>query len=187
MNTRYFDSMVKSAAKWVLPFCLFAFLPLSLSAQSSADATGLKYGYVSYDAVLHSMAEYATVETSMQQLTSKYEAEQQRAENEFNMKYEEFLDGQRDFPQTILQKRQSELQELLSRNVAFKQESQRLLEQARHEAEAPLRRQLSEALGRVGMARGLAFIVNTDQQPLAWTHPLMGEDVTEAVKEALKK
>lgn len=187
MKTRYFDGLVKRAAKWVLPFCLFAFLPLSLDAQTSADATGLKYGYVSYDAVLRSMSGYAALEASMQQLADKYEAEQERAESEFNLKYEEFLDGQRDFPQTILQKRQSELQELLSRNVAFKQESQRLLQQARAEAEAPLRRRLTEALGRVGMAKGLAFIVNTDQQPMAWTHPLMGEDVTAAVKEALKK
>ena len=111
MKKMIFDSMVKNAVKWVLPFCLFAFLPLTVSAQDVAtDGNTLKYGYLSYDAVLHSMNEYATVETSMMQLNEKYAAEQKRAEDEFNRKYEEFLDTQRDMPQTILQKRQSELQ-----------------------------------------------------------------------------
>ena len=110
MKKMIFDSMVKNAVKWVLPFCLFAFLPLTVSAQDVAtDGNTLKYGYLSYDAVLHSMNEYATVETSMMQLNEKYAAEQKRAEDEFNRKYEEFLDTQRDMPLTILQKRQSEL------------------------------------------------------------------------------
>lgn len=187
MKKMIFDSMVKNAVKWVLPFCLFAFLPLTVSAQEVAtDANTLKYGYLSYDAVLHSMNEYATVETSMMQLSEKYAAEQKRAEDEFNRKYEEFLDTQRDMPQTILQKRQSELQELLDRNITFKKESQALLEQAKAKAEAPLRKRIAEAMGRVGIARGLAFIINTDQQAVAWTHPMMGEDVTEAVKTALR-
>ena len=60
------------------------------------------------------------------------------------------------------------------------------VEQAKAKAEAPLRKRIAEAMGRVGIARGLAFIINTDQQAVAWTHPMMGEDVTEAVKTALR-
>ena len=30
MKKMIFDSMVKNAVKWVLPFCLFAFLPLTV-------------------------------------------------------------------------------------------------------------------------------------------------------------
>lgn len=182
-----FSSMVKNAVKWVLPFCLLAFLPVSVSAQGEAPAVQtLKYGYLSYEAVLHGMADYAVVESSIGQLRSQYEAEQKRVEKEFNEKYEEFLEGQRDFPQTILQKRQSELQQLLDRNVAFKKESQRLLAEALADAEAPLRNRLQKALDEVGSQKGLAFIVNTDQQPLTWINPQMGEDVTEAVRAALK-
>ncbi len=192
MKKMTIDSMVRNAVKRVVPFCLFAFLPLAVSAQTTVSAptttesTPLRYGYMSYDSVLHGMAEYAAVETSMTQLAEKYTAEQQRAENEFNLKYEEFLDSQRDMPQSILQKRQSELQELLDRNIAFKKESQKLLEKARTEAEAPLRQRIAEAMGNVGMERGLLFIVNTDSQPLAWTHPVLAVDVTSAVQAALR-
>ncbi len=186
MKKKIKDSMVGSAVKRFFPFFLFAFLPLSVSAQSTTEGNPLRYGYMSYDTVLHSMTAYAAVEASMTRLAEQYTAEQKRAENEFNQKYEEFLDGQRDMPQSILQKRQSELQELLDRNIAFKKESQKLLEKARAEAEAPLRQRIAEAMGNVGMERGLLFIVNTDHQPLAWTHPVMAVDVTAAVKAALR-
>jgi outer membrane protein len=122
----------------------------------------------------------------MQALQEQYAAEQKRVEDEFNKKYEEFLDGQRDFPQTILQKRQMELQELMEKNIAFKKESQRLLAEAREKAMQPLKTRLADALARVGSSRGLAFIINTDQNALPWMNITMGEDVTEAVLEALK-
>ncbi len=165
-------------------FLLLTVITLSASAQTEAPV--LKFGFLSYDAVLQSMADYAAVETSMAQLQEQYAAEQKRVEDEFNKKYEEFLDGQRDFPQTILQKRQSELQELLDKNIAFKKEGQRLLAEAREKAMQPLKARLADALASVGSSRGLAFIVNTDQNALPWMNINMGEDVTEAVQEALK-
>lgn len=165
-------------------FLIFTVISLSASAQTTAPV--LKFGFMSYDAVLRSMPDYATVEASMAQLQEKYAAEQKRVEDEFNKKYEEFLDGQRDFPQTILQKRQSELQELMNENIAFKKESQRLLAEAEKEALAPLQARLADALAKVGSQRGLAFILNTDQNATPWMNPAMGEDVTEAVKAALR-
>jgi outer membrane protein len=145
-----------------------------------------KFGYLSYDAVLKAMPDYVLAQNRIANLTAQYEAEAKRAEDEFNMKYEQFLDGQRDFPQTILQKRQSELQELLDKNIAFKKESQRLLAEAREKAMQPLKARLSDALSRVGSSLGLAFIVNTDQNALPWMNITMGEDVTEAVIKALQ-
>lgn len=165
-------------------FVLFTVISFSASAQTTAPV--LKFGFLSYDAVLRSMPDYAIVEANMAQLQEKYAAEQKRVEDEFNKKYEDFLDGQRDFPQTILQKRQSELQELMNKNITFKKESQRLLAEARKEAMVPLQTRLANALSKVGNERGLAFILNTDQNTTPWMNPALGEDVTEAVKAALR-
>lgn len=109
--------------KLILFFLLLATMPAL--AQSE-----LKFGYLSYNAVMQAMPEYAAMQNSMAELRQKYEAEQKRVEDDFNKKYEEFLDGQKSYPKTILQKRQSELQEMLDKNIAFKKESQRLLKQA---------------------------------------------------------
>lgn len=158
-------------------------LPLMLPLMAGAQ---VRFGYFSYDEAIKSMPEYKVVVDNMNDLKQKYDAETKRAEEEFNKKYEEFLDGQRDFAPTILQKRQTELQELLKRNVAFKAESARLLAEAEKEAYAPLHQKLSAALQKLGAEKGYAFILNTDGHACPYIDPTMGEDVTQWLKTALQ-
>ncbi len=169
--------------KWVLPFYLFTFLPLNTFAQESKPFT---FGYLSYEAALKSMPDYALVQQQMADLRAQYQAETKRVEDEFNRKYEDFLDGQRDFPKTILQKRQTELQELMTRNIEFRQKSLEELAQAEQQAMAPLRIRLIETLGNIGREKGYAFIVDTDQKALPFINPALGDDINQIVQDALK-
>ena len=159
--------------------CVF----LSASAQENIT---MKFGFLSYEAALQSMVEYALVQKQMADLRTQYEAETKRVEDEFNAKYEDFLEGQREFPKTILQKRQTELQELMQKNIEFKQNSIQELAKAEQEAMAPLRIKLIETLGNIGRERGYAFIVDTDQKALPFINPAMGEDINQLVQNALK-
>ena len=163
---------------------LFLLLLATMPAMAQGE---LKFGFLSYNIVMQAMPEYAAMQNSMAELREKYEAEQKRVENDFNKKYEEFLDGQKSFPKTILQKRQSELQEMLDKNVAFKKESQRLLTQAEEAAMAPIQARLATALDTIGKERGFAFIVNTDEKATLWLNPSLGEDITATVIEQLQK
>lgn len=158
-----------------------------MAAMPTMAQNDLKFGYLSYATALQAMPEYAAMQNDMAELRQKYEAEQKRVEDDFNKKYEEFLDGQKSYPKTILQKRQSELQEMLDKNIAFKKESQRLLSQAEEEAMAPIRVRLAEVLDAIGRERGYAFIVNTDEKAALWLNPAMGEDVSAAVKALLQR
>ena len=110
----------------------FAVAALTASAQTdNAVATGFNgarvftFGYLSYETALKSMPQYAEVQQTLAQLREQYQAETLRVEDEFNRKYEDFLEGQRDFPRTILQKRQTELQELMEKNIKFKENSRK--------------------------------------------------------------
>ena len=163
---------------------LFLLLLATMPAMAQGE---LKFGFLSYNIVMQAMPEYAAMQNSMAELREKYEAEQKRVENDFNKKYEEFLDGQKSFPKTILQKRQSELQEMLDKNVAFKKESQRLLKQAEEDAMTPIQARLATALDTIGKERGFAFIVNTDEKATLWLNPSLGEDITATVIEQLQK
>ena len=163
---------------------LFLLLLATMPAMAQGE---LKFGFLSYNIVMQAMPEYAAMQNSMAELREKYEAEQKRVENDFNKKYEEFLDGQKSFPKTILQKRQSELQEMLDKNVAFKKENQRLLKQAEEDAMAPIQARLATALDTIGKERGFAFIVNTDEKATLWLNPSLGEDITATVIEQLQK
>lgn len=151
-----------------------------------AAAQQVMFGYFSYDAAIKSMPEYVLVQENLNDLKVKYNQEMKRVEDEFNRKYEDFLDGRNDFAPTILQKRQMELQELLKKNVAFKAEAQRLLQQAEVDALAPLKKKLQDALDKIGAERGYAFILNTDGDACPYINPQMGEDVTQMVMEAVR-
>ncbi|WP_294786579.1 OmpH family outer membrane protein, partial [Prevotella sp.] len=72
-------------------------LPLLASAQ-------MRFGVCSYSTLLKSMPEYLMAQRSIDDLRHKYESEMKRSEQEFNAKYEEFLDGQRSYAKTILEK-----------------------------------------------------------------------------------
>ena len=156
------------------------------TASAQEVVSGFRFGYLSYETVLKSMADYAQVQQKMDALRRQFQAETLRVEDEFNLKYEEFLEGQRDFPKTILQKRQTELQELMTRNIRFKEESKQELEQTEKLLMAPLKIRLIEQLGTIARERGYAFIVDTDQKALPYINPSMGDDITQMVQDALK-
>ena len=164
---------------------LVAFVSLNAFAQGDATSS-IKFGYLSYQAAIQSMPDYALVQQKLADLKAKYQAEAKRVEDEFNRKYEEFLEGQREFPKSILQKRQTELQELMAKNVEFKNKSIEQLANDKTEAFAPLYDKLNAALAAIGHERGYAFILDTDVKALPFINPAMGEDINEVVKNALK-
>ena len=155
-------------------------LPLLASAQ-------MRFGVCSYSTLLKSMPGYLMAQRSIDDLRQKYESEMKRSEQEFNAKYEEFLDEQRDLVPAILRKRQTEIQEMMEKNVAFKQEAQRLLKQAETDALAPVKLKLNEAMAKVGAQQGYAFILNTDNDACPYINHEMGEDATEAIKAQLNQ
>ena len=156
------------------------FLSLILVALTSAAQAS--FGYVSYDDILKQMPEYAVVQQDLKDLQTKYDAEMQRSEREFNQKYNEVIDGQAGFPQNILEKRHKELQELMERSMQFKEEIRKSMMQARHEMMEPLHNKLNEAIKNVCLQEGYDYIINADRNAYLFINPERGVDATEAVK-----
>ena len=179
-----------------LLFLAFALVALSVSAQqnptvgaqqaTTAVQPVLRFGYFSFEQVFHTMPGYAIAKHNMDELRGKYDEETKRVETEFNSKYEEFLDGQRSYAKSILEKRQAELRELMEKNIAFKAEAARLLKKAEEEAYAPLKAKMNAALQQIGKENGFAFILNTDNNATPYLSAEMGVDITEALKEKIK-
>jgi outer membrane protein len=144
-------------------------------------------GCISYDAALRSMPQYTVMEAQMDTLRQAYNEELKRVEADFNQKYEAFLDGRKDFPRTILLKRQTELQQLLERNVEFKEKSLQELEQIRKDKLSPLNARLSMAISAVARRHQLAVVVNTDSNACPFIDPELAIDLNEEVKEELSK
>lgn len=183
----------------------FAFVSMMASAQQNAPAVAqqntpavqqeeasasqpvtLRFGYFSFEQVFHTMPGYSIAEHHMDELRAKYDEETKRVEDEFNTKYEAFLDGQSTYAKTILEKRQAELRELMEKNIAFKAEAARLLKQAEDETYAPLKSKINEAAKEIGKKKGFAFVLNTDNNAAPYLSAEMGEDITAELEENLK-
>ncbi len=59
--------MVKGLVKWILPFYLFAFLPLSVSAQ--------KFALVDMDYIFKNIPAYERANEQLNQVSKKWQAE----------------------------------------------------------------------------------------------------------------
>lgn len=145
----------------------------------------VQIGYLSYESVLKKMPAYAQAQQSLSELKTKYEQEATRGEEEFQRKFSEFLQGQKDFPENILVKRQAELQVLMETGIKFRQEAQQLLAKAERELMAGVESQLNDAIRVVGVEAGYAAILNTDNNQCPFVNPAIGEDVTKAVMRKL--
>ena len=173
--------MMRKMNKLVL--CLsFLLLPFAVKAQTTQG----RFGYLSYNAIFQAMPEYEVCRQKLADLKSKYDKEAQRSEEEFQRKFAEFLQGQKEFPENILLKRQHELQDLLTKSIRFKEESQKLLVQAEKDLQADMLYLLNEAIRAVGVERGYAYIINTDGNTCPFINPAVADDVTNYVKEKLQ-
>lgn len=144
----------------------------------ATDATPVPvYGYLSYSKALQALPEYAEAMDSVQRFQEACQKEMTRVEKDFNVKYEAFLDGQKDFPRTILLKRQQELQQLLQQNVAFRQQLQEEVKKMETALLIPVKEKLQQRLAEIGAAHGLHFILNTDNDQLPWLNPGLLLDV----------
>lgn len=166
--------------KKYLLLLLVSFIMLPISAQQ------LKIGYFSYDAVLKATHDYVSAKASIENLRNQYDAEIQLAQKDFNEKYENFIENLNGMASAIREKRQSELQSILERNIAFKQESERLLAKAEEEALAPLRNKLDNAIKALGSENNFIVILNTDNNAVPYINPMIGEDVTDLLIDRIR-
>ena len=145
-----------------------------------------KFGYVSYMEMVKALPEYSIVVTHLDELQAKYEAEIARSEREFNQKYSDFIEEQHNFPENIRVKRHKELQELMEKSIAFKDEINRAMREARREMMQPLHDKVDEAVMKVCIDNKYDYVLNTDDRAYIAINPQSGNDITEQVKKELK-
>lgn len=161
--------------------------PLSTPVAIAAPAATMKFGYVSYDKVMKSMSDYIIAQHNISDLQSQYDEEAKRTENDFNNKYEAFLEDQDRLAESIRNKRQSELLDMLNKNAEFKRQAEKLISDTRKSTFDAMYKKIDAAVKAVAAKRGLMFVVNSDNHNLPFVNPKYGEDLTTAVESELKK
>lgn len=155
---------------------LFIFLPMLLSAQG-------KFGFYSHKEVLVAIPEYLLAIEEFELLKQRCNAEIERNEQELTRKYVAFLDGQQDFPEPILRKRQKELQQMVDNSVLFRDRLKVWLSQAKDSLLAPCNERVDIALAKVCERMDLAYAINSDEIMYRYVNPKYGEEITPLVLE----
>ena len=156
-----------------------------LTFVSVAAMAQVQFGYVSYSDLVKSLPEYNLVQSHLDELQVRYEDEIERSDREFNQKYADFIEEQSKFPDNIRIKRHKELQELMEKTMAFKDEVQHIMREARAELMQPLYTKVNEAVMAICTAGSYHYILNTDDCAYVAINPQFGEDVTAQVKKEL--
>lgn len=151
--------------------------------QSNAQ---MRIGYLSYDAVMRTMPEYRMAQEELSRLRVQYEDETRASEEEFNAKYEDFLDNLSSLATTIRRKRQTELQQLMESNLRFREEAKRLLAQAEDDVMTTVRKTLDQHLATIAKEKGYVIILNTDNNGCPFLDPTIADDITPLVIEKIK-
>lgn len=150
------------------------------------DNSAVKYGYCSSEVLLKEQPEYALAMQQLKKLREQYEAEAQYNESDFRRQFSEYLSGQKDFPQSILLKRQRDLQELMEKSVAFRAEADSLLQKAEEDLLAPIKWRIESAIHEVAVERGYDYVVDKASGAYLYLNPALSEDITAFVEEKLQ-
>lgn len=150
---------------------LLVLSPLSLLAQ-------VQFGYYSHAKVLGEIPEYANAEKEYKLLKERCQNEVERNEQELTRAYVAYLDGQQDFPELILRKRQNELQQMVDNSILFRKEMRRWLAAAKDSLFYPCNQKIEKALERVCLRDSLAYAINTDEVKYSYVNPKSGADIT---------
>lgn len=154
------------------------------SAQQSP--MGALYGFCNRRAIIEAQPEYAVLVEQMETLKKQYEGEIEYNEADFRRQFQEYLYGQKEFPQTILLKRQRDLQLAMEKGIAFRAEVDSLLRQARTDLLRPIEAHVDAAINAVAAERGYDYVVDTENGAFLYLNPRLSEDITLYVEEKLR-
>lgn len=155
-------------------------LPLTAVAQ-------IRFGYLNYNEARQQVPQYKVAQSHYDELLKRCEQELVRNEEELTRNYVAFLDGQREFPEPILRKRQKELQDLVDRSIVFRDQVKKWLVHAHDSLFAPVNAIVDDAIARVCMHNELAYVIDTEKAGYLFVNPAMGFDVTKAVINTILK
>jgi outer membrane protein len=124
------------------------------------------------------MPQYQAMQKNLKAMKEQYEAEAKKSENDFQRKFEEFMNGQKEFPKTILEKRQNELQNMLESNASFRIKVQALLKEAEESMMADVRAELDDAITIAAQERGISIVFDLDGGSVPYIVPGLATDLT---------
>ena len=153
-------------------------LPMGVFAQN------LKFGHINAQEIITVMPEFTKAQNDIQTLEKQLTAELQRAQEEFNKKYQDIQQAiaKDSLPPNIAERRQKELQDMMQRQEQFQQDAQQQMAKAQNDAMAPIYQKLDNAIKAVGAAEGVIYIFDLARTSIPYVNESQSINLTSKVK-----
>ncbi len=167
--------------KKVLNFSLILIILLGstpLLAQSD-----VKLGHVNTNELLRMMPERQEAQEELQRYAQDLEETFMSMQNEFQTKYQEFIDNQETYSQLVRQSKERELQSLQERIMEFEESAQQDIMQEEERLLRPIINEAREAIEEVARDNGFTYIFDTSGGAVVYHE--RGEDIMPLVMDKL--
>lgn len=140
--------------------------------------------FVNSDDVLELMPEKKKASERLNDLNSKYKAELQIMQNDYNKKYSDFISYQTSMAENIRLRRMQELYEIEKNIKDFMKIAQDDIDAQEKELIIPLRKKVKDAIYQVGIEHRFICIYDLANPAIVFVTP-DGVDITSLVKQKL--
>lgn len=154
-------------------------LPMGVFAQN------LKFGHINAMEIISAMPEYTKAQNDLKALSDQLGKELQRTQEEFNKKYQEFMQTKDSLPANIAERRQKELEDMMQRQQQFQEKAQQDMEKAQNDLMAPIYKKLDDAIKSVGASEGVVYIFDLARTPIPYVNESQSTNLNAKVKAQL--
>ena len=160
--------------KFILAVAVALTVPFVANAQ--------KFGIVNADEIITVLPDFTQMQEQLTEASKSYESEFKKLQDEFDKKYSDFQSLPQDTPDSIKERRMSELQELNQKIQQFRNTAEQDLQRQQQTLMAPIEQKLMDAIKAVGAEGGYTFIFQEGSALFSGKDVI---NVTAAVKDKL--
>ena len=133
-------------------------LLLAVMVMLPSMAFAQKFGVINTEELMKSLPEMTEIQTQIEAASKKYTDELQNLQKEFQAKYEDLQKMDENSPESIKQRRVSELQELDQKIQQFRQTADQDLQRQYQQLMAPVQQKVTSAIQSVGQEGNYTMI-----------------------------
>lgn len=158
---------------------LMLILPMGVFAQN------LKFGHINAMEIVNAMPEYTKAQNDLKALSDQLGKELQRTQEEFNKKYQEFMQTKDSLPVNIAERRQKELEDMMQRQQQFQEKAEQDMQKAQGDLMAPVYKKLDDAIKAVGASEGVVYIFDLARTAIPYVNESQSINLNTKVKTQL--
>jgi len=166
--------------KNIIRISVLMVLLLSLNTQAFSQA---KFGHINTNELLSQMPGRQEAEQELERYARELESTFTAMQNEFQSKYQEYLENQENLSQLIRQSKERELESLQQRIMEFQESAQEDLVDKENQLLRPIIEEARNAINEVAQENGYSYVFDTSMGSVLYSEP--SDNIMDEVKAKL--